>query len=138
MAMQAHQIEALIRAAFPTAKIAIDDLAGDGNHYAATVVAEEFRGLKHPFKIKDDSFFTAQAKTQGVNIGKRLALLIAPGATLADSQGKTYKQIFLTDSPQMSENSEYLISLYYGKEALNRVGQQHYINELSRRNKLNS
>jgi stress-induced morphogen len=45
MAMQAHQIEALIRAAFPTAKIAIDDLAGDGNHYAATVVAEEFRGL---------------------------------------------------------------------------------------------
>ena len=29
MAMQAHQIEALIRAAFPTAKIAIDDLAGD-------------------------------------------------------------------------------------------------------------
>ena len=45
MAMQAHQIEALIRAAFPTAKISIDDLAGDGNHYAATVVAEEFRGL---------------------------------------------------------------------------------------------
>lgn len=45
MAMQAHQIEALIRAAFPTAQIAIDDLAGDGNHYAATVVAEEFRGM---------------------------------------------------------------------------------------------
>jgi len=45
MAMQAHQIEALIRAAFPTAKIAIDDLAGDGNHYAATVIAEEFRGM---------------------------------------------------------------------------------------------
>ena len=45
MAMEAHQIEALIREAFPDADIRIDDLAGDGNHYAATVVAEEFRGL---------------------------------------------------------------------------------------------
>ncbi len=45
MAMQAQQIEDLIRAAFPTAQIEIDDLAGDGNHYAATVTAEEFRGL---------------------------------------------------------------------------------------------
>jgi stress-induced morphogen len=43
--MQASQIEALIRAAFPGAQVEIDDLAGDGNHYAATVVAEEFRGL---------------------------------------------------------------------------------------------
>lgn len=45
MAMQAHEIEALIKEAFPSADIKIDDLAGDGNHYAATVVAEEFRGL---------------------------------------------------------------------------------------------
>ena len=70
-------------------------------------------------KIQNDDFFITQAKKQGVNIGKRLALLIAPGSTLADSQGKTYKQIFLTDRPQMSENMEYLISLYYGKDALN-------------------
>ena len=45
MAMQAQEIEALILEAFPTANVKIDDLAGDGNHYAATVVAEEFRGL---------------------------------------------------------------------------------------------
>ncbi len=45
MAMQAQQIEDLIRLSFPTAKIEIDDLAGDGNHYAATVTAEEFRGI---------------------------------------------------------------------------------------------
>ncbi|MFQ5622796.1 MAG: BolA/IbaG family iron-sulfur metabolism protein [Paracoccaceae bacterium] len=44
MAIEAHEIESLIRAAFPTAKITIKDLAGDGNHYAAEVVAEEFRG----------------------------------------------------------------------------------------------
>lgn len=44
MAMEAAAIEALIRAAFPTAEIEIRDLAGDGDHYAATIVAEEFRG----------------------------------------------------------------------------------------------
>ncbi len=44
MAMQAADIEHLIQDAFPTAKIAITDLAGDGNHYAAEVIAEEFRG----------------------------------------------------------------------------------------------
>ena len=45
MAIEAEKIEALILEAFPTAKVQIDDLAGDGNHYAATVVAEEFKGL---------------------------------------------------------------------------------------------
>jgi stress-induced morphogen len=45
MAMQARDIEDLIRSAFPKARIAITDLAGDGNHYAAEVVDESFRGL---------------------------------------------------------------------------------------------
>ncbi len=45
MAMQAHDIESLIRAAFPEARISITDLAGDGNHYAAEVVDESFRGM---------------------------------------------------------------------------------------------
>ncbi|MFD1343942.1 BolA/IbaG family iron-sulfur metabolism protein [Litorisediminicola beolgyonensis] len=44
MAMQAQEIETLIRAAFPDAKITITDLAGDGNHYAAEVIDESFRG----------------------------------------------------------------------------------------------
>ena len=45
MAMQAQDIEDLIRAAFPKAQIAITDLAGDGNHYAAEVIDESFRGM---------------------------------------------------------------------------------------------
>lgn len=45
MAVEAEEIEGLIRAAFPTAEVRITDLAGDGNHYAAEVVADEFRGL---------------------------------------------------------------------------------------------
>jgi stress-induced morphogen len=44
MAMQAEEIERLIREAFPTAEVTITDLAGDGNHYSAKVVADEFRG----------------------------------------------------------------------------------------------
>jgi stress-induced morphogen len=45
MAMPANEIEALIKAALPDATVTIDDLAGDGDHYAATVVSEMFRGL---------------------------------------------------------------------------------------------
>ncbi|MBU6449786.1 MAG: BolA family transcriptional regulator [Rhodospirillales bacterium] len=45
MAMPAGEIEALIKIAFPDAKIHLEDLAGDNDHYAATVVSEAFRGV---------------------------------------------------------------------------------------------
>jgi len=45
MAMTADEIEALIRAAMPDARIEIRDLAGDGDHYAARVVSASFAGL---------------------------------------------------------------------------------------------
>ena len=44
MAMVASEIEALIRDALPDAQVTIQDLAGDGDHYAAIVVSEAFRG----------------------------------------------------------------------------------------------
>lgn len=44
MAMAAHEIEKRILAALPDAKVEIRDLAGDGDHYAATVISEQFRG----------------------------------------------------------------------------------------------
>ena len=44
MAMAASDIERLIRASIPDAEVTIRDLAGDGDHYAATVIAESFRG----------------------------------------------------------------------------------------------
>jgi stress-induced morphogen len=44
MAMSAGEIEALIRAALPDAQVTIEDLRGDGDHYAATVVSAAFRG----------------------------------------------------------------------------------------------
>ncbi|RYG95394.1 MAG: BolA family transcriptional regulator, partial [Alphaproteobacteria bacterium] len=44
MGMAAHEIEKRIVAAIPDAKVEIRDLAGDGDHYAATVISEAFRG----------------------------------------------------------------------------------------------
>ncbi|MFC3209361.1 MAG: BolA family transcriptional regulator [Mesorhizobium sp.] len=44
MAMDARDIEKMIREGIPDAKVTIRDLAGDGEHYAAEVVAESFRG----------------------------------------------------------------------------------------------
>jgi stress-induced morphogen len=45
MPMASEEIEALIRASIPDAAVEITDLAGDGDHYSARVVAESFRGL---------------------------------------------------------------------------------------------
>jgi stress-induced morphogen len=44
MPMDAHEIERMIKASIPDAAVTIRDLAGDGDHYAAEVVAESFRG----------------------------------------------------------------------------------------------
>jgi len=44
MGMAAEEIARMIKERFPDAEIRIEDLAGDGNHYAATVISEAFRG----------------------------------------------------------------------------------------------
>ena len=44
MAMDLKEIEKLIKEAMPDAKIEIQDLAGDGNHYSATVTSSAFSG----------------------------------------------------------------------------------------------
>lgn len=45
MPMKAADIEKMIKDAIPDAQVTIRDLAGDGDHYAAEVVSESFRGL---------------------------------------------------------------------------------------------
>lgn len=45
MPMTAEAIETMIRDAIPDARVTITDFAGDGDHYAAHVVSESFRGL---------------------------------------------------------------------------------------------
>lgn len=44
MAMTAIEIETLIKTAFPDGEVTVDDLAGDGDHYAVRVVSKAFAG----------------------------------------------------------------------------------------------
>ena len=44
MAMDLKEIEMFIKKALPDAKVEIEDLAGDGNHYSATVSSKKFIG----------------------------------------------------------------------------------------------
>ena len=44
MGMKGSEIEAMIREAFPDAEIEMKDLAGDDNHWAATVKSAAFKG----------------------------------------------------------------------------------------------
>lgn len=44
MGMKAAEIEAYIKAAFPDAEIEMKDLAGDDNHWAATITSRAFNG----------------------------------------------------------------------------------------------
>ncbi len=44
MPMAAQELERLLKEAFPDAVVVIEDLAGDGDHYRATVISRAFRG----------------------------------------------------------------------------------------------
>ena len=44
MSLKLEEIESLIKEAIPDAEITIQDLAGDGNHYSATIISSLFKG----------------------------------------------------------------------------------------------
>jgi stress-induced morphogen len=44
MGMDLKEIEKLIKEALPDASVKIEDLAGDGNHYSATITSSQFSG----------------------------------------------------------------------------------------------
>ena len=44
MAMNLNEIKSLIKEAMPDAIVEIQDLAGDGNHYSATITSSQFSG----------------------------------------------------------------------------------------------
>lgn len=75
-------------------------------------IISKIRPMVYSGNIND---YTRLSKQIGVNIGKRLALLIAPGNKIADSKNAKYMQIFMKDAVHISENALYLIELYYGK-----------------------
>ena len=59
MAMPRAEIETMLKEAFPGARVEVKDLAGDGEHYAATVVSAAFRGLS---KVKQHQMVYAALK----------------------------------------------------------------------------
>lgn len=76
MAMEAQQIEDLIRVGFPDAQITITDLAGDGNHWAAEVIDESFRGMN---RVQQQRSVNATVKAQ-INSGELHALALTTKA----------------------------------------------------------
>ncbi|GAB4261660.1 MAG: BolA family transcriptional regulator [Pararhodobacter sp.] len=66
MAITATELETLLRNAFPSAKITITDLAGDGNHYAAEVIDESFRG-KNRVQQQRAVYAALKGKMDGAN-----------------------------------------------------------------------
>jgi stress-induced morphogen len=59
MAMALAEIETMIREAFPGARVEVKDLAGDGNHYSASVVTPAFKGVS---KVKQHQMVYAALK----------------------------------------------------------------------------
>lgn len=74
MAMAASDIERMIRAHIPDAQVTIRDLAGDGNHYQATVIAASFRG-----KSRVQQHQVVYAALKGEMGGKLHALALQTG-----------------------------------------------------------
>ena len=71
MAMDAREIERLIKESIPDAEVTIRDLAGDGDHYAATVISASFRGKS---RVQQHQLVYAALKGQMGGILHALAL----------------------------------------------------------------
>ena len=71
MAMDLKEIEKFIKEAIPDALVDIQDLAGDGNHYSATVVSSQFFGKS---KIEQHKMVYASLKEEWVMNCMRLQL----------------------------------------------------------------
>lgn len=80
MPMPAHEIEAMIRESIPDAEVEITDLAGDGDHYAARVVSETFRGLP---RVRQHQ--AVYAALQGRMGGELHALQLSTGVPQGES-----------------------------------------------------
>ena len=74
MAMESAEIERLIKAALPDASVEIRDLAGDGDHYAATVISPSFKGKS---RVQQHQIVYAALKGQMGGVLHALALQTA-------------------------------------------------------------
>ena len=75
MPMAASELEAELRQAFPDADIAIEDLAGDGDHYRARIVSAAFAGVS---RVRQHQLVYAALKGQMGGVLHALALETLP------------------------------------------------------------
>lgn len=75
MPMSAQDIEAFIKEALPDAQVTIEDLRGDGDHYAAHVISKEFEGLS---RVKQHQLVYAALKGRMGGELHALALQTSP------------------------------------------------------------
>ena len=66
MAIEAQEIDDLILAGSPQAKVTVTDLAGDGNHYAAEVIDASFKGMNR-VQQQRAVYATLKGKMDGAN-----------------------------------------------------------------------
>jgi stress-induced morphogen len=71
MPMSEDELKAHLREAFPDADIAIEDLAGDGDHYRARIRAQAFEGLN---RVKQHQLVYAALKGKMGGVLHALAL----------------------------------------------------------------
>lgn len=64
---------------------------------------------------------TKISQSLAINLGKRMAAMIAPGSVLADSHNNTYMQVFLEDVNGAADNIVDIIEMHYSKEELDSV-----------------
>ena len=93
-----------------------------GNANAFTSIA----GDPAIYYKSDSNSFEEQSKDTAINIGKRLAAMIAPGSKLADSENEQYTQVAINDRKSIAENIEMLVSFYdpsvsFNKKELNEI-----------------
>lgn len=69
MPMPAFEIEAIIKAAIPDARVTLTDLAGDGDHWQAEVTSAAFKGIS---RIKQHQLVNAAF---GPKLGRELHAL---------------------------------------------------------------
>ena len=81
MAMEASVIETMIREALPDAKVVIEDLRGDGDHYSALVVSTAFEGKS---KVQQHQMVYASLKGRMGGELHALALQTATPETAPD------------------------------------------------------
>lgn len=108
-------------------------LAGDVANYSQDKVFKnrfelDENGNPQTWKPIGDNIYQDLSQDVGINLGKRLAMLNAPGNTIAHSKGDKYVQLFAKDRVSVTENLGFLIGLYHGKEAEKQA--QSYINIL--------